>query len=69
MTREDWTCEVVNMSGLRQVRASTSPSGWLLKKVTLNGADITDQPNRVEGVPAALNDLTTKATKVTKTSG
>jgi 5-hydroxyisourate hydrolase-like protein (transthyretin family) len=42
--REDWTFEVVNMSGLRMMRATTSPAGWLLKKVTLNGLDITDQP-------------------------
>lgn len=44
VTREDWTFEVLNMSGLRQIRASTSPGGWLLKKVTLNGVDVTDQP-------------------------
>ena len=60
VTREDWTFEVVNMSGLRQVRASTSPAGWLLKKVTLNGADITDQPidfskGDVDGIEITLS--------------
>lgn len=60
VTREDWTFEVVNMSGLRQVRASTSPAGWLLKKVTLNGLDVTDQPidftkGDVDGIEITLS--------------
>ena len=44
VTREDWTFEVTNMSGVRMVRAIASPAVWTLKQVTLNGRDITDEP-------------------------
>lgn len=44
MLREDWTFEVGNMSGLRVIRADVSSPGWSLKRITLNGRDVTDTP-------------------------
>ncbi len=44
VTREDWTFEVNNMSGIRMMRVIASPAVWTLKQVTLNGRDITDEP-------------------------
>jgi 5-hydroxyisourate hydrolase-like protein (transthyretin family) len=44
VTREDWTFQVNNMSGVRMVRVNVSPALWTLKQVTLNGRDITDEP-------------------------
>jgi protocatechuate 3,4-dioxygenase beta subunit len=42
-TNADWTFEVKAMSGLRLVTAN-APRGWMVKRVTLGGQDITDLP-------------------------
>lgn len=44
VTRDDWTFEVNNMSGRRYIRVNVGAPGWVLKRVTLNGRDITDEP-------------------------
>lgn len=44
VTRDDWTFEVNNMSGIRTVRVLVGSPQWFLKKVTLAGRDITDEP-------------------------
>ncbi len=41
---DDWTFEVGNMSGRRVVRVNIGSTGWVLKRVTLGGKDITDEP-------------------------
>ena len=44
VTRDDWTFEVSNMSGLRIVSVIVGSPQWFLKKVTLGGRDVTDEP-------------------------
>ncbi len=44
VTRDDWTFEVSNMSGIRMLRVIVGSPQWFLKKVMLNGKDITDEP-------------------------
>jgi 5-hydroxyisourate hydrolase-like protein (transthyretin family) len=44
VTREDWTFEVNNMSGIRVISAIVGSAQWTLKKVTRDGRDITDEP-------------------------
>jgi hypothetical protein len=40
---DDWTFQVSNMSGRRSM-IMTLPQGWAVKRVTLDGRDITDEP-------------------------
>lgn len=59
VTREDWTFEVTRQSGLRRVFAGASSPNWALKKITLNGIDVTDTPvdlrsKDVEGLEVTL---------------
>ncbi len=42
--RDDWTFEVSNMNGRRVVRVNIGSSVWMLKRVTLDGKDVTDEP-------------------------
>ena len=42
VTREDWTFEVQNQSGLRVPRPNIGAPGWSLKSVMLAGKDVTD---------------------------
>jgi len=44
VTNPDWTFEVSNMSGLRVVYVNVGSPQWMLKKVTRDGRDITDEP-------------------------
>lgn len=44
VTHPDWTFEVSNMSGLRVVSVAIASPQWMLKKVTRDGRDITDEP-------------------------
>ena len=45
VTNPDWTFEVSNMSGLRVIDANVGgPQPWILKKVTRDGVDITNEP-------------------------
>ncbi len=43
VTRDDWTFEVSNMSGLRAIRVNIGSSAWMLKRVMIGGQDVTDQ--------------------------
>ena len=44
VTHDDWTFEVNNMAGRRYIRVNIGAAGWSLKRVTLDGRDITDEP-------------------------
>jgi len=44
VTNADWTFEVKNMNGVRALMMSAIAPGWMLKGVTREGKDITDQP-------------------------
>jgi 5-hydroxyisourate hydrolase-like protein (transthyretin family) len=44
VTHDDWTFEVSNMNGRRVIRVNVGAPGWMLKRVTLDGRDITDEP-------------------------
>jgi len=44
VTHDDWTFEVNMMSGRRVIRVNVGAPGWMLKRVTLDGRDITDEP-------------------------
>lgn len=66
---DDWTFEVTAMSGWRVVGALARP-GWMVKKVTMNGQDVSDTPvdlreHDVSGVEIVL---TTRASTVTGTA-
>ena len=59
ITRDDWTFEVSNMSGIRTVNVIVGSPEWFLKKVTLAGKDITDaaidfQHGDVDGLEVTL---------------
>jgi protocatechuate 3,4-dioxygenase beta subunit len=66
---DDWTFEVTPMSGLRIVGAAARP-GWIVKKVTLNGQDVTDTPVdlREHDVTGVEITLTTRASTITGTA-
>jgi hypothetical protein len=58
-TRDDLTFEVGKLSGLRQILVSVSSPAWALKRITLEGQDVTDKPvdlrtKDVEGVEVLL---------------
>ena len=62
ITRDDWTFEVYNMSGLRMMRVIVGSGRWTMKQVTLNGRDITDEPidfrkGDVNGLEITLTSL------------
>jgi hypothetical protein len=44
VTRPDWTFEVNNMSGQRVIRVDINSPVWSVKRVTLDGKDVTDSP-------------------------
>jgi hypothetical protein len=44
VTNPDWTFEVRNMSGLRVIDVNVRSTQWILKQVTRDGRDITDEP-------------------------
>ncbi len=66
VTREDWTCEVTNLSGRRVIRVEVRASGWSLKRITLDGQDVTDRPLdfRVRGVDDLEVVLTSRGASV-----
>jgi hypothetical protein len=66
--REDWTFEISAMSGLRVITAG-SRQGWTLKRVTLNGRDVTDVPLDLREADANGIEvvLTTRTSTVTGT--
>jgi hypothetical protein len=67
-THPDLTFDVKKLSGVRRILVSVSSPDWALKKITVNGIDVTDQPvdfrtKDVEGVEVLLT------AKVTRLSG
>jgi hypothetical protein len=65
--KEDWTFELRGLSGKCLFRA-TSPPGWMLKAVHLDGVDITDTPTDLTGVTEVTGleiTLTNRLTHVT----
>ena len=65
--REDGTFELTNLTGLRRLMVTTTNPAWALKRITLNGRDVTDVPfdfreKDVEGLEIVL---TSKVTTVT----
>lgn len=68
-TRDDLTFEVTRQSGLRRIMVSVSSANWTLKKITLEGTDVTDAPldlreKDVNGVEVLL---TPKVSRITGT--
>lgn len=66
---EDWTFETKNLNGTRVIAVVVGAPGWMLKSVTRDGKDITDQPvdfnqGDVNGVEITL---TSNAASVTGT--
>ena len=66
--RDDWTFEVGAMSGLRVVLAGAR-SDWALRRVTLNGQDVTDTALdfREHDINGLEIELTTRVSSVTGT--
>ena len=67
-TREDLTFEVGKLSGLRRIFVNVASPNWALRKITLNGIDVTDSPvdfrtKDVDGVEVVLTP------KVSRLSG
>jgi hypothetical protein len=65
--RDDWTFEVLSLSG-RRVLEATAPAGWMVKSIRHGGRDVTGQVldfdgGDVEGLEVVLTD------KVTTVSG
>jgi hypothetical protein len=65
--RDDWTFEVLSLSG-RRVLEATAPAGWMVKSIQRDGREITGQvldfdAGDVEGLEVVLTD------KVTTVSG
>jgi hypothetical protein len=65
---ENGSFELRSVSGPRLIRVSNVPSGWTLRSVTLNGADITDTPydfrgeGRISGLEILLTNRLTDVT-------
>jgi len=64
----DSTFEIRGLSGTRLIRPTGLPAGWVLKSVTVDGADVTDtgiaiKPNQpVSGIEVILTQKTTSVT-------
>lgn len=64
---DDWTFDTGNMSGERIVRVSIATPAWVVKQVTLNGADVTDTPidlreKDADGLVVTLTDRVSSIT-------
>ena len=65
---EDGTFELRGLAGPQMIRVQGTPAGWGLKSITLNGADITDEPydfkpgSNVNGLIVTLTDRLTEVT-------
>ncbi len=63
----DWTFEIGGLLGERLIRLDDPPDGWSLKRVLLNGRDVTDTPtdfSRGERVESFRVIMTNQATRV-----
>jgi hypothetical protein len=66
-THSDLTFEVTRLSGMRRIFVSVGSPSWTLKKITLNGFDITDSPvdfraKDVEGLEVVLSSTVSRIT-------
>ena len=65
--QEDGSFELKNLSGHRLIRVSVRNPGWMLKRITREGRDITDEPvdftkADVDGVEVILTNRVTSIT-------
>jgi hypothetical protein len=73
--KEDGSFELKGLAGTRLLRAMGLPSGWILKAVRVNGAEITDtgvefKPGEVvTGLEIVATQKTTEVTGTVKTAG
>ena len=54
---DDWTFDIVGVSGPRRLRLTNPPAGWTLKAIYLNGADVTDQTFTLGRLDQSVRDL------------
>jgi hypothetical protein len=74
LTSEDWTFETKNMVGTRVIAVNVRAPGWMLKSVTRDGKDITDQPvdfgqDDVNGLEITLTSNIASVTGVVTDAG
>jgi len=73
--KEDGTFELKGLGGMRIIRPANMPQGWILKSVTVNGADITDTGmefkagETIAGVEIALTSKLTDVNGTVKGAG
>jgi hypothetical protein len=68
--KEDGSFELKGLAGVRLIRVTNTPPGWILKSVKLNGSDITDNGadfKTGETTSGLEIELTSKATSVSGT--
>ena len=67
--KADGTFELKGLTGTRLIRATALPSGWMLKSVTVNGADVTDTGVELKPGEAVSGVEVVVTSKVTDVSG
>jgi len=65
----DWTFEVTGFAGSLLFRIGKLPQGWMMKSVSLNGRDITDEPLDVKGTEEIADLEITLTNRVTEVRG
>jgi hypothetical protein len=65
-THDDWTFQVIHLHGRERIFVSVASPGWMLKKITHDSIDITDEPVdfREKDVEDVEIVLTSKVTRV-----
>ncbi|HTM26699.1 MAG TPA: carboxypeptidase-like regulatory domain-containing protein [Vicinamibacterales bacterium] len=66
-THDDWTFQVIHLSGRQRIFVNVASPGWMLKKITHNDIDVTDEALdfREKDVDDVEITLTSKVTHVT----
>jgi len=70
--KDDGSFEIKGLAGPRMIRAANLPPGWVLKAITVNGADITDtgmdfKPgDAIQGLEVVLTSKTTEISGTVK---
>jgi hypothetical protein len=68
--RNDWTFEMAGISGQRRLQLLRAPRGWGLKRVIVNGVDVTDLPLPFGASNQSLADVEIVLTdRITEVSG
>ena len=67
--KADGTFELRGLTGTRLIRAVALPPGWMLKSVTVNGADVTDTGVEFKPGEAVTGLEVVLTSKVTEVSG